>query len=72
MATATSKQTARPATNDNDDNDNDNNDPELTTVFAAGEKFEERERRTRAAVVLESDEEVLVWWAMERDEVGSI
>ena len=43
-------------------------DPELARVFATDEKFEERERRTHAAVVLES-EEVLVWWAMERNEV---
>ena len=43
-------------------------EPELRPVFGGEEKFAERERRTRAAVVLEN-EEVLIWWAMERNEV---
>ena len=64
MATAAPIPTPKPTQDDPDPDP----DPELARVFAAGEKFSERERRTRAAVVLES-EEVLVWWAMERDEV---
>ena len=44
-------------------------DPELATILDADEKYEERERRVKAALVLESNE-MLIWWAAERDEVS--